>query len=125
MDTLTNALIDTTGKTLWQLICERAEATPNKRMAIDEKGRTLTFGEYRAWSERVAAGLAAHGIGIGTNVSWILPSRFESLVLAAALSRSEHPTPKNHPTPKDHPTPKHPTPNNKRRNIDRLTIREL
>ena len=87
MDTLTNALIDTTGKTLWQLICERAEATPNKRMAIDEKGRTLTFGEYRAWSERVAAGLAAHGIGIGTNVSWILPSRFESLVLAAALSR--------------------------------------
>ena len=63
MDTLTTALIDTTGKTLWQLICERADATPNKRMAIDEKGRTLTFGEYRAWSERVAAGLAAHGIG--------------------------------------------------------------
>jgi acyl-CoA synthetase (AMP-forming)/AMP-acid ligase II len=56
-------------------------------MAIDEKGRTLTFGEYRSWSERVAAGLTAHGIGVGTNVSWILPSRFESLVLAAALSR--------------------------------------
>ncbi len=80
-------LLDPAGKTLWQLICERATATPDKRMAIDEKGRTLTFGEYRNWSERVAAGLADRGIGLETNVSWILPSRFESLVLAAALSR--------------------------------------
>ena len=40
-------LIDTTGKTLWELICERAERTPDKRMAIDERGRTLTYGEYR------------------------------------------------------------------------------
>ena len=88
MDTIMTAgLLDTTGKTLWQLICERAEATPGNCMAIDEKGRELTFGEYRDWSERVAAGLAERGIGMGTNVSWILPSRFESLVLAAALSR--------------------------------------
>ena len=87
MARLIDGLIDTTGKTLWQLICERSEATPEKRMAIDEQGRVLTFGQYRTWSERVAAGLAARGVGIGSNVSWVLPSRFEAMVLAAALSR--------------------------------------
>lgn len=87
MDSLTDIVLDTRGKTLWQLIVERADATPDKRMAIDEQGRTLTFAEYRRWSERAAAGLAGHRVGIGTNVSWILASRFEALVLAAALSR--------------------------------------
>lgn len=82
-----DGVIDTRGKTLWQLVTERAALTPDKTMAIDEQGRTLTFGQYLAWSERAAAGLAARGIGEGTNVSWILPSRFEALVLAAALSR--------------------------------------
>ena len=86
MDSLSQ-LIDTRGKTLWELIVERAEATPDKRMAIDERDRTLTFGEYRKWSERVAAGLAARGVGSGTHVSWILPSRFEAMVLTAALAR--------------------------------------
>src|SRR5262249_60347070 len=52
--------IDTAGKTLWQLICERAALTPDKRMAIDEQGRTMTYGEYKAWAERTAAGLAQH-----------------------------------------------------------------
>ena len=80
-------LLDTAGKTLWQLIVERAEATPDKRMAVDERGRTMTYGEFRRWSERAAAGLSERGIGIGTNVSWVLPSRFEAMVLAAALSR--------------------------------------
>ena len=87
MARLIDGLIDTTGKTLWELICERAEATPEKRMAVDEQGRVLTFGEYRDGSERVAAGLAARGVGIGSNVSWVLPSRFEAMILAAALSR--------------------------------------
>ena len=75
------------GSTLWQLIERRAEATPDKRMAFDEAGRTLTFGEYHAWCRRVAAGLAGRGIGEGAAVSWMLPSRFEALVLAGALSR--------------------------------------
>ena len=79
--------IDTTDKTLWQLISERALLTPDKRMAFDERGRSMTFGEYKNWCERVAAGLSQMGVGEGTNVSWILPSRFESLVLTGALSR--------------------------------------
>ncbi|MFZ9541258.1 MAG: AMP-binding protein, partial [Ilumatobacteraceae bacterium] len=82
-----SANIDSTGKTLWQLISERAVLTPDKRMAFDEKGRTLTFGEYKNWCERVAAGLSQLGVGENSNVSWILPSRFESLVLTGALSR--------------------------------------
>ncbi|MSZ37272.1 MAG: AMP-binding protein, partial [Actinobacteria bacterium] len=79
--------IDTAGKTLWQLISERALMTPDKRMALDGNGRTLTYGEYKNWCERVAAGLSNRGIGKNTNVSWVLPSRFESLVLTGALSR--------------------------------------
>ena len=84
---MTEPLIDTAGKPLWQLVVERAALTPHKRMAIDENGRTLTFGDFERWSERVAAGLADHGIGVGTRVSWMLPTRFEALVLAAALAR--------------------------------------
>jgi cyclohexanecarboxylate-CoA ligase len=80
-------ILDTGGKSLWQLIVERAELTPDRRMAIDGAGRTLTFGEYRSRCERAAAGLDRHGVGEGTTVSWILPSRFEALVLAGALSR--------------------------------------
>ncbi len=81
-------VLDTTGKTLWQLVEERTALTPDKLMALDEAGRTLTFSQYRDWCEHVAAGLAQHhGVGEGTNVSWILPSRFEALVLAGALAR--------------------------------------
>ena len=81
-------MIDTTGKTLWELIEARATATPDAHMARDEQGRTLTFGHYRTWCEQVAAGLAQqYGVGEGSRVSWILPSRFEALVLTGALSR--------------------------------------
>jgi acyl-CoA synthetase (AMP-forming)/AMP-acid ligase II len=79
--------IETEGKTLWQLISERALVTPDKRMALDERGRTMTYGEYKNWCERVAAGLSQKGITENTNVSWVLPSKFESLVLTGALSR--------------------------------------
>lgn len=81
-------VVETKGRTLWQLIEARAEATPDAMMAFDEAGRTLTFAGYRQWCERVAAGLAAgYGVGEGTRVSWILPSRFEALVLTGALAR--------------------------------------
>jgi cyclohexanecarboxylate-CoA ligase len=81
------SVIETAGKSLWELIEERAALTPDKRMALDERGRTMTFGEYRDACLGAAAGLYARGIGEGTNVSWILPSRFEAFVLTGALSR--------------------------------------
>jgi cyclohexanecarboxylate-CoA ligase len=84
MDSLS---IDTTGKTLWQLIAERAELTPGKQMARDTDGRTMTFGDYHRWCERTAAGFAALGVAEGSVISWVLPSRLESLVVVGALAR--------------------------------------
>ena len=81
------ARIDITGKSLWQLVEERAAATPDVVMAVDMQERTLTYGEFEAWAERAAAGLAEMGVTVGTPVSWILPSRMEALVLTAALAR--------------------------------------
>jgi acyl-CoA synthetase (AMP-forming)/AMP-acid ligase II len=56
-------------------------------MWLDERDRRVTFGECLAWSERVAAGLAALGVGEGTPFTWQLPTRIESVVLSLALSR--------------------------------------
>ena len=75
------------GRTLWELMERRVDATPDALMAVDEDMRTLTFAEFWTESERAAAGLAAHGIGAGDVVSWQLPTWIESLVLVAALSR--------------------------------------
>ena len=65
--------LDTRGKTLWELVEERAAASPAARMGIDESRRTMTFGEYHQRCLRAAAGFAALGVHEGSNVSWILP----------------------------------------------------
>jgi cyclohexanecarboxylate-CoA ligase len=83
---ITPHLLDPRGKSLWQLIDERAARTPEKMFARDEAGRTMTFGEYREAALRSAAGFAALGVTEGTIVSWILPSRMEAFVLAGALA---------------------------------------
>jgi cyclohexanecarboxylate-CoA ligase len=80
-------LIDMAGMSLWESICARADATPDKQFARDEGGRTMTFGEYRERCAVVASGFLTFGIGTGSAVSWILPSTFESLVVAGALAR--------------------------------------
>ena len=74
-------------RSLWELIERRAKATPDGVLAIDEDGRTLTFGDYRAACERAAAGFAALGLGEGTPVSWQLPTWLESMALVGGLSR--------------------------------------
>ncbi len=73
--------------TLWELVERRAAATPDARMAVDEAGREITFGEFRDASERVAAALHARGIGAGDTVTWQLPTWIESMELVAALAR--------------------------------------
>ena len=75
------------GRTLWELIDNRAEATPDAVAAVDEHDRTLTFGEYRTEVERAAAGLHRNGIGPGSVVTWQLPTWLESMVLVGALGR--------------------------------------
>jgi acyl-CoA synthetase (AMP-forming)/AMP-acid ligase II len=72
---------------LWPLLDARAAATPDTLFALDERGRSLTFAQHRDAALRCAAGLAAFGIGRDTPVSWQLPTRLDTLVLAAALAR--------------------------------------
>ena len=73
--------------TLWELVELRAETTPAALMAIDDRERSLTFADYRDACLRVAAGLNALGVGEGSAVSWVLPTRLDSLVLIGALAR--------------------------------------
>lgn len=75
------------GRTLWELLDRRVDATPDALMAVDEDMRTITFSEYWSESERAAAGLLGHGVQPGSVVSWQLPTWIESLVLVGALSR--------------------------------------
>ncbi len=74
-------------RTLWELASKRAVETPDARMIVDERGDSMTFGEFIPAAERAAAGLAAIGVGEGAVVSWQLPSWKESMVLVAALAR--------------------------------------
>ena len=74
-------------RNIWDLVVARAEATPDREMAVDEDGRRMTFGEYRDRCERTAAGLARLGVGEGTPVSWIQPTTLEAMVLFGALRR--------------------------------------
>ncbi|MGB3410016.1 MAG: AMP-binding protein [Microthrixaceae bacterium] len=75
------------GRTFWELLEKRVDATPDALMAVDEDMRTLTFAEYWTEAELAAAGLALAGIRVGDVVSWQLPTWIESMVLVAALSR--------------------------------------
>ena len=72
---------------LWPLVEGRARRSPDALCAMDERGERLSFAELRARAERVAAALAARGIGPDVRVSWQLPTWIESLVLVAALAR--------------------------------------
>jgi cyclohexanecarboxylate-CoA ligase len=73
---------------IWDLVVRRAEETPERELAVDETGRRITFGAYRDWAERVAAGLAGdQDVSEGAVVSWIQPSWIEAMVLFAALRR--------------------------------------
>ena len=73
--------------TVWTVIEDRASATPDREMLVDEHGRSLTFEQFRAAAERAAAGLSALGIGPGTRVVWQLTTRIETLVVTAAICR--------------------------------------
>ena len=71
----------------WELLTRRVDRTPDRVMLIDADGRRLSFSAVRDRAERAAAGFAAMGIGQGTPVTWVLPTRIETVVAALALSR--------------------------------------
>ncbi len=72
---------------LSDLVDARADATPDHLLLVDEEDRRVTCGEFRDASRRVAVDLGASGIGARTVVSWILPTRIDTLLVMAALSR--------------------------------------
>jgi len=74
-------------RTFWDLLRRRARATPDRVMLIDDTDRMLTFAEFEHRAERVAAGLQEFGVGPGVPVTWILPTRIETVLLSFALSR--------------------------------------
>ena len=73
--------------TFWDLLEKRVAATGDRMMLVDEADRSLTFAEFKDRAERVAAGLRAVGVSEGTTVTWILPTRIETVLLSFALSR--------------------------------------
>lgn len=74
-------------RTVWQLTADRAEATPDLVLAVDDNGRSITCAEFALRCERAAAGLMARGVGPESRVSWQLPTNFESVILCVALAR--------------------------------------
>jgi acyl-CoA synthetase (AMP-forming)/AMP-acid ligase II len=77
----------TDNPSIWQLVLDRAAATPDARMLLDIDDREVTFREYRDRAERAAAGLQAWGVEPGSTVAWQMPTWIETIVLLGALSR--------------------------------------
>jgi len=76
-----------TADTLWGLLMRRVAATPDAPMLIDAEERRWSYREVASAAERLAAGLLASGIGPGTQVTWQLPTRISTAVLALGLAR--------------------------------------
>ena len=73
--------------TVWELVERRAALTPDAPILIETSGATTTCRELRDRAEATAAGLHALGVGPGTVVTWQLPTRVETIVVAMALAR--------------------------------------
>ncbi|MEQ8840960.1 MAG: AMP-binding protein [Acidimicrobiales bacterium] len=82
---MTEKILDAT--TFPELLQRRAELSPDLPLLIDDGGRTMTCREVADEVDRVAAGLQDLGIGAGTAVTWVLPTRIETVLLSFALSR--------------------------------------
>jgi acyl-CoA synthetase (AMP-forming)/AMP-acid ligase II len=75
------------GDSFVELLDARVRLTPDAPFLMDEHGRRVTFREYRHRAARVAAWLAAQGIGPGSRVVWQLPTRISTALLIGALAR--------------------------------------
>jgi len=72
---------------LWELVESAAVERPDAVFVVDEHDRLLRFGELHTRAVRVAAWLEDQGWSAGETVSWQLPTRIDTVVIAAALAR--------------------------------------
>ena len=72
---------------LVELVDRKAAETPDRVLLIDAPGRRVTCSEFGSETVRMAARLSRAGIGEGALVSWVLPTRIETLVVMVALAR--------------------------------------
>ncbi|MCW2527730.1 MAG: putative cyclohex-ene-carboxylate:CoA ligase [Pseudonocardiales bacterium] len=73
--------------TLIELLDARVAATPDRICLIDEAGAKVTFADFRARVDRVAAALFELGIRPGSRVAWQLPTRIGTALVLTALRR--------------------------------------
>jgi acyl-CoA synthetase (AMP-forming)/AMP-acid ligase II len=74
--------------TLWQLFVTAAQRHPHNVMLIDAATATqMTYASAFETSERLAAALFERGVKFGTVVSWLQPTRVQTLLLTLALAR--------------------------------------
>jgi cyclohexanecarboxylate-CoA ligase len=71
----------------WELVTARATASGDAAMLIDASGHVVSFAEFKDHSERMAATLAAQGVGPGSRVAWQLPTRVAAVIVMGALAR--------------------------------------
>jgi acyl-CoA synthetase (AMP-forming)/AMP-acid ligase II len=84
---LTVADLPSLPATLWELLVQRAAATPDRVILEDEAGRSMTSAQWLDAAEQLAAALFARGVTTGTPVSWQMPTTLEAAVLMLALAR--------------------------------------
>lgn len=77
----------TAASSLWDLVEQRCAISADRPFLLEGTDTVVTFDEFKGRCERVAAGFAATGIGVGTPVVWQLPTSVDSIVAAVALSR--------------------------------------
>jgi acyl-CoA synthetase (AMP-forming)/AMP-acid ligase II len=74
-------------ETIWDLVAARSELSYDCPMLRDAADRMITFGDFAASAEQIAAGLYSIGVDAGTPVTWQVPTTIETIVLSAALAR--------------------------------------
>ena len=74
-------------ETFWDFVNSTAQQHPNRVVAADDYGRSLTTGQLRDAAEHVAAGLLELGVVPGGVVSWQIPTTLEAVVMLVACAR--------------------------------------
>ena len=73
--------------TVWDLVEQRAAATPDEDALLDEQGLVLTFAALRDRALETAAALVELGVRPGSRVAWQLPTRVSTVLVMLALAR--------------------------------------